>query len=376
MLSFKEKAISLLQEAGIELNGKNPWDIQVYNDKVYEHTLLGGTIAFGEAYMDGWWDVERLDKFFEKIFLLHIDEKIESPVLMFFNLKSFLFNLQKGKKSFKVGEVHYDIGNDLYSKMLDKRMVYTCGYWDAFQDIPAAKNLDEAQENKLEMICRKLRIKKGDKILDIGCGWGSFIRYAAEKYGARCVGISVSKEQVKLGNQTKGNLPIEFRLQDYRDVEEKFDHIVSIGMFEHVGYKNYRTYMEIVYKNLKEEGLFLLHTIGSNVSSVATDPWINKYIFPNSMLPSAKQISKAAEGLFVMEDWHNFGIQYYHTLMAWHSNFEKYWPDIKNHYNKRFYRMWKFYLLSSAATFKTRRNQVWQIVLSKHGIKKGYKRIV
>jgi len=376
MLSFKKKAISLLEKANIKINGKNPWDIQIHNEKLYKRTLLGGSTAFGEAYMDGWWDVQKLDQFFENIFYAYIDEEVKSPVLLFYYIKSSLFNPQKGKKSFKVGKVHYDIGNDLYSKMLDKRMVYTCGYWDGFQNIPAAKNLDEAQTNKLELICQKLKLKKGDKILDIGCGWGSFMRYAAEKYGVTCVGISVSKEQVKYGNKTKGDLPLEFRLQDYRDINEKFDHIVSIGMFEHVGYKNYRTYMKIVHKNLKDNGRFLLHTIGSNISSAATDPWINKYIFPNSMLPSPAQVSSSVEGLFVIEDWHNFGIQYDYTLMAWYKNFKNYWPQIKEKYGKRFYRMWTFYLLSSAATFRTRRNQVWEIVLSKHGIKNGYKRVL
>ncbi len=376
MLSFKERAISLLKKADVKINGDRPWDIQVYNDKLYERTLLGGTIAFGEAYMDGWWSAEKLDQFFAKILGAYLDEELKSPILLFYYLKSALFNPQTEKKAFKVGEVHYDIGNDLYSKMLDKRMVYTCGYWDGFQDIPPASNLDEAQENKLEIICRKIGLKKGDNVLDIGCGWGSFIRYAAEKYQANCVGISVSKKQVDYGNKSKGDLSIEYRLQDYRDIDEKFDHIVSVGMFEHVGYKNYKTYMEVVNKNLKDDGLFLLHTIGCNISTTATDPWINKYIFPNSMLPSAAQISKSVENLFVIEDWHNFGINYDHTLMSWYNNFKKYWPDIKGHYNERFYKMWEFYLLSSAATFRIRRNQVWQIVLSKHGIKDGYKRIV
>ena len=290
-------------------------------------------------------------------------------------LKSTVLNPQKGNRSFKVADVHYDIGNDLYSLMLDKRMTYTCGYWDNFDNLPKAADLDTAQENKLDMVCQKIGLKAGDKVLDIGCGWGSFIRYAAEKYGAHCVGISISKEQVKHGNETKGDLPIEFRLQDYRKINEKFDYIISIGMFEHVGYKNYKRYMRVAHKNLKDDGLFLLHTIGCNVSAKTTDPWIHKYIFPNSMLPSAAQVSKAIEKLFVIEDWHNFGIHYDYTLMAWYENFKKGWPQLKEKYGERFYRMWEFYLLSSAATFRTRENQVWQIVLSKNGKKGGYKRM-
>lgn len=376
MLSYKKKAFSLLREADIEVNGDKPWDIQVHNEELYARTFMGGTVAFGEAYMDGWWSVERLDQFFEKIFAACIDQKIKPLAILPYTLKSILSNPQKGKRSFKVASVHYDIGNDLYSSMLDKRMTYTCGYWSAFLDRSKAATLDMAQENKLDMICKKIGLKAGDKVLDIGCGWGSFIRYAAEKYGAHCVGISVSKEQVKHGNETKGDLPIEFRLQDYRSMSGKFDHIISIGMFEHVGYKNYKKYMQIAHNNLKDDGLFLLHTIGTNVSTKTTDPWINKYIFPNSMLPSARQISKAVEKLFVIEDWHNFGVHYDYTLMAWYENFKKSWPQLKEKYGERFYRMWEFYLLSSAATFRTRENQVWQIVLSKKGKKGGYERIV
>ncbi len=372
---LKKAAVNLLKEADIEINGNRPWYIRINNEDVFERTLRGGTVAFGESYMDGWWDVENLELFFEKVLSAHLDEKIQPLKLLPYYLKFLFSNPQKGHRSYKVGQIHYDIGNDLYTHMLDKRMTYTCAYWDSFQDLPEAKTLDEAQEHKLEMICRKIGLKEGDRVLDIGCGWGSFIRYAAEKHGVECVGISVSKEQVKHGNESRGDLPIEFRYQDYRSLNEPFDHIVSIGMFEHVGIKNYRKYMEVVHRCLKKDGLFLLHTIGSPVSRKAADPWIDKYIFPNSMIPSPVQISKAVEKLFVIEDWHNFGYHYYLTLMKWYENFNRSWPLIKERYDNRFYRMWVFYLLSSAATFSTRINQVWQIVFSKEGVKGGYKSI-
>lgn len=372
MLSFRDKVVALLETAGIEVNGKNPWDIQIHDERLFARTLRGGSIAFGEAYMDQWWSAEALDDFFTRAFEARLDEKIQPISLLPHCLKNLLCNPQKGKRAYKVGEVHYDVGNDLYAAMLDRRMTYTCGYWGRFQDLPEAQTLDQAQEHKLEMICRKIGLKEGDRILDIGCGWGSFIRYAAEKYGAICVGISVSQEQVKHGNDTCRDLPIEFRLQDYREIDDTFDHIVSIGMFEHVGHKNYRTYMQSVCRNLKENGHFLLHTIGTNVSTFSADPWITKYIFPNSMLPSAAQISKAVEDLFVIEDWHNFGPHYDRTLMSWYANFKRAWPGLKDGYSDRFYRMWEFYLLSSAATFRSRTNQLWQIVLTKNGNRNGY----
>ena len=241
-----------------------------------------------------------------------------------------------------VGKEHYDIGNDLYQLMLDKRMTYTCGYWKN------AKNLEEAQEAKLDLICKKLGLKKGDKVLDIGCGWGSFAKYAAEKYGARVVGITVSKEQVELARKLCKGLPVEIRIQDYREVNEKFDHVVSIGMFEHVGYKNYRTFFKTVHKCLKDDGLFLLHTMGQRDSYPDFNHpdyhWVLKHIFPNGMIPSIKQIGKATEELFVMEDWHTFREDYDKTIMAWWNNFDKNWPKLRAKYGDRFYRMWRFYV--------------------------------
>ena len=277
-----------------------------------------------------------------------------------------IFNLQSRKRAFQIGKKHYDIGNDLFIKMLDKRMTYSCGYWRN------AGTLDEAQEYKLDLICLKLGLQPGMRILDIGCGWGSLAKFAAEKYQVNVVGITVSREQVELARTLCKDLPIEIRLQDYRDVHDRFDRIVSVGMIEHVGYKNYRTFMEVANGCLEKGGLFLLHTIGGNLSRTSVDPWINRYIFPNGMLPSFKQLGNAIEGLFVMEDWHSFGADYDKTLVAWYQNFEDSWDTLKSNYDERFRRMWRYYLLSCAGSFRARKNQLWQIVLSKEGVAGGY----
>ena len=285
-------------------------------------------------------------------------------------MKATLLNRQSRSRAFEVGEKHYDLGNDLFELMLDKRMTYSCAYWKN------AANLDEAQEAKLDLVCRKIGLKPGDRVLDIGCGWGSFAGFAAEHYGAHVVGITVSKEQAELVQEKYRSWPIEIRFQDYRNLgNEKFDHIVSIGQMEHVGYKNYREYMQIVHRCLKDEGLFLLHTIGNSVSMTKGEPWMDKYIFPNGMIPSTSQLSKASEGLFVMEDWHNFSADYDKTLMAWYENFSQNWPKIKEKYGERFYRMWRFYLLSCAGAFRARQLQLWQIVYSKNGVNGGYQSI-
>lgn len=358
---------TILTSADIQIDGNKPWDIQIHNENFYNRIISKGEIAFGESYMDFWWDTEKVDELVCKILQANLEDKIKqnlNGLIRLLILKAV--NLQSKKRAFIVGEKHYDLGNDLFQNMLDKRMNYSCAYWKD------AKNLDEAQENKLELICRKLYLKPGMRILDIGCGWGAFGKYAAEKYQVEVVGLTVSKEQVLLGKKLTEGLPVEFRLMDYRDLNEKFDRIVSVGMFEHVGVKNYKTFFGVASKNLNDNGLFLLHTIGSNISLKSLNAWTNKYIFPNGMLPSIAQIGKSIEGIFVMEDWHNFGHDYDKTLMAWHKNFSSKWEKIKDQYSERFYRMWTFYLLSSAAAFRARKKQVWQLVLSKKGIANGY----
>ncbi|MEK7619661.1 MAG: cyclopropane fatty acyl phospholipid synthase [Patescibacteria group bacterium] len=376
--------VSLLESADIRVNGSRPWDLLVHDERVFDRTLAEGSLGFGESYMDGWWDCEALDEMLTRVFRSDIDRRVRNWRTALRVLGARARNAQRKSKAFEIGERHYDVGNDLYKQMLDPRMTYTCGYWKN------ASDLASAQEAKLDLVCRKIGLKPGMRVLDIGCGWGSFAIYAAQKYGVEVVGVTVSKEQVALATERGRGLPIEFRLQDYRDVTGTFDRIVSLGMFEHVGYKNYRTYMEVAHRLLPIEGLFLLHTIGGNRSVHTTDAWIEKYIFPNSMLPSIAQIGSSTEGLFVMEDWHNFGTDYDKTLQCWYKNFEAAWPGLADHYGdpstelrvglsqskaERFHRMWRFYLLSSAATFRARNNQLWQVVLSKDGLKNSYQSI-
>lgn len=364
---MKKQVEKLLSLADVKINGSRSWDIQIHNKNFYKRVLSGGSLALGESYIDGWWDCERLDEFFTKILAAKLDKKVISPKFILSTLQASLFNLQSRSRA-RIAGKHYDIGNNLYRYMLDKRMNYSCAYWIGVD------NLDQAQEKKLDMICKKMRLKKGMKVIDIGCGWGAFGKYAAEKYNVESTGITISKEQAKLAKELCKGLPVEIKLMDYRDLNEKFDAAVSVGMVEHVGYKNYREYFKKVYDLLPEEGIFLLHTIGKPVSGHATDLFISKHIFQNSMLPSLKQLTKAAEGLFVIEDIHNFGINYDRTLMEWHKNFNKNWSKISKDYDERFFRMWNYYLLCCAASFRVRKNQVWQIVLSKGGIKKGYER--
>ncbi|MBC8402654.1 MAG: cyclopropane fatty acyl phospholipid synthase [Candidatus Marinimicrobia bacterium] len=353
---------SLLSLAGVEVNGNQPHDIRIYDNRFYRRVLADGALGFGESYMDGWWDCEALDQFFYEVLRVNLDNEVKGNWKTQLQvLKYKIFNLQKTSRAYEVGEKHYDIGNDLYLAMLDKRLNYTCGYWKD------AQNLDQAQEAKLELVCKKLNLAAGMKILELGCGFGSFAKYAAEKFNVEVTGLTVSKAQVELGTELCKGLPVKLKLEDYRNVSGSFDRVISIGIMEHVGYKNYRTYMKVVDRTLKKDGLAFIHTIGDNVSGTHANAWTEKYIFPNGMVPSIAQLGKAMERLFIMEDWHNFGPDYDKTLMAWYENFENSWPDLKDKYGERFYRMWKYYLLNCAGSFRARAVQLWQIVLNRLG---------
>lgn len=356
----------ILSQADVQINGSRPWDITIHNPNFYGEVFRRGSLGLGESYMDGWWDCPKLDEFFFNIFAAGIERRAartwRAAALL---LKSSLFNRQTTSRSTKVAEEHYDRGNDLFQVMLDRRMVYTCGRWEH------VTNLDEAQEAKLDFVCGQLRLKQGMKVLDIGCGWGSFAKFAAEKYGVRVIGITLSKEQLELGRKLCAGLPVELRLEDYRDVRGPFDRVVSLGMFEHVGYRNYRAFFDVARRAIRGAGSLFLSTIGSNRSVRITDPWIERYIFPNSHVPSIPQIGAAIEERFVVDEWQNWAPDYERTLMAWFRNFEANWEKVRAKYGERFCRMWKFYLLASAGSFRSHRLQVWQILFSPIGLRKS-----
>jgi len=359
---FTQMTQELLSAAAITINGPARHDIHVVHSDLYPRLIKQGYLGLGESYMDGWWECEALDEFISRLLLVKLDERVRGDYRVWLlALRAKFFNMQSRQRAFQIGERHYDIGNDLYSAMLDRLMNYSCAYWQN------ANSLEAAQEAKLDLICRKLQLQGGMSVLDVGCGWGGFARFAAERYKVRVVGTTVSKEQLKLATVLCKDLAITLKLQDYRETAGPFDRVVSIGMIEHVGYKNYRTFMQVIDRCLKPEGLALIQTIGADTSSNTSNPWTQKYIFPNGMIPSIAQLAKAMEGLFVIEDLHNIGPHYDPTLMAWYQNFNRAWPRLKDKYGERFYRMWRFYLLSSAGGFRARNCQVWQLVLARKG---------
>lgn len=365
----KQKITRIFHEAGITVQGKNDWDIQVHDERFYNCVLMKWSLGFGESYIDGWWDTKALDQLIHKIYTTNIENKNKNLPGKIDKYKAKLINQQTKLRAQKVAHVHYDLGNDMYATMLGDTMQYTCAYWKK------AQTLDEAQFDKLDLICKKLQLQKGEKVLELGCGWGGFAKFAAEKYGVEVDAYNISKEQVEFARKRTTGLPVTIHLSDYREAQGIYDKVAAIGLCEHVGYKNYPTLMQVAHRCLKKHGLFLLHSIANNFSTTHCDPWFNKYIFPNGMLPSVKQLGEAMENLFVMEDWHNFGPDYDKTLVAWYHNFDHGWPLLAEKYGERFYRMWKYYLLSLAGAFRARRIQLWQVVMSKDGVPGGYESV-
>jgi len=362
----------LLDRAGVRINGSGPADLRVRDRRVYSEVLSRWSLGLGETYMEGLWECDRLDQLFERLLSADLDKMavgVGRVRLLAEVARHRLMNLQSMRRAFEVGEKHYDIGNDVFEAMLDPYMVYSCAYW------ARADSLEVAQEHKLDLICRKLQLQPGETLLDIGCGWGGLAKFAAERYGARVVGVTVSREQRELAIERCRGLPVTIELMDYRKLTGEFDKIASVGMFEHVGPKNYIAYFDAAHRLLRPEGIFLLHTIGVDTTQKHTDAWIDRYIFPNGKLPSARELAEAVEGRFLVEDWHNFGPDYDRTLMAWWERFDAAWPGLRNRYDERFYRMWKYYLLCCAGFFRSRQGQLWQLVLTRRERSGSYRSV-
>ncbi|ADM41617.1 Cyclopropane-fatty-acyl-phospholipid synthase [Edwardsiella tarda FL6-60] len=353
----------MLSRAGIRVNGDRPYDIRVNHPLFFKRVLQQGSLGLGESYMDGWWQCDRLDIFFDKALRAGLQQQMPHHFRDTLRVVGArLANLQSRRRAWQVGREHYDLGNDLFSLMLDPAMQYSCAYWKQ------ADTLEQAQQDKLHLICEKLQLRPGMTLLDIGCGWGGLAAYAARRYGVRVHGVTISAEQQKLAAARCQGLEVQILLQDYRDLHARYDRIVSVGMFEHVGPKNYDAYFAVARRNLKDDGLFLLHTIGANHTTPDVDPWINKYIFPNGCLPSLRHIADASEARFVMEDWHNLGADYDRTLMAWQQRFNAAWPQLKANYSARFFRMFNYYLAACAGAFRARDIQLWQVLFSPQGV--------
>nr|XP_018912771.1 PREDICTED: uncharacterized protein LOC109041065 [Bemisia tabaci] len=377
----------LLAEADTKLNGTRPWDPKILNPAIYERIIRDGSLRFGESYMDGWWECEQLDGFLYRFLKTRIDElqphSIRDVFQMiydrFFNpraktiikhlpirlndilklLSVKFFDLQTKTLAWKVNEVHYNLGNDLFVRMLGPHMQYSCGYWRN------GTTFEESEENKIRLICEKLHLKPGMRVLDIGCGFGGLAAFMARNYDVSVTGVTLSREQERFAREHCKGLDVSILLKDYRDLEGQFDRVVSVEMIEHVGPKNYANFFDVVDRCLGPDGIFVLHVISSNKTVERHDDWFDKYLFPNGCFPSLKQIAEASEPFFVVEDLHNMGADFDKTMMAWYERFVDAWPQLSQNHNERFKRMFTFYLNCAAGAFRARRLQLWHIVFSR-----------
>ncbi len=376
-MQAREIVQRLAEKADIRINGNRPWDIQVHNDELYARVLRQGTLGLGEAYMDGWWDCEAMDAMFCRALRARIEQAFTRNMpFRLTEAAQAVFNLQSRARAFMVARAHYDTDPALFRTMLGPTMQYSCARWEGVDAVGGA-GLDAAQEQKMEMICRKLALEPGMTVLDIGCGWGTLALHMAEEHGVQVTGITVSREQLAFAQDkaASSGADVEYRLMDYRSLRGEWDRVVSVGMFEHVGRRNYREFMDIARNCLKSGGLFLLHSIGSNGAygvGAGADPWLTHYIFPNGVLPSPSTLVDALERDFILEDWQNFGVDYDKTLMAWYENFEQGLRDGAFSCTERQHRMYQYYLLSCAGAFRARSIQLWQLVLSPEGMPGGY----
>ena len=377
---YRALAAQLLERADIRLDGSRPWDIQVRDPRFFRRAIAGGAIGLGESYMDGWWDCAALDEAFARILKADLRKNVRLDARMIVDglrqrlpdlayvLPGWRPFLARFRAPMATAESHYDVGNDFYRAVLGERMVYSCCYWKD------AHTLEEAQVAKLDLSCRKLGLKPGMTVLDIGCGWGAFARHAAETCGVTVTGVTISEEQRRFALENCAGLPVDIRLMDYRSVTGQFDRVASFGMFEHVGRHNFGAFLKVAHDALTPDGLLLLETIGDDVSGGQCNPWFQKYVFtaPTSMFPSIKELAAAAEGLFTMEDWQNIGADYAPTLRAWHANLAAHRDAVVAEHGERIYRMWVFYLMSCAGAFAARTYQMWQIVFARRGIPGGF----
>ncbi|MGB4076280.1 MAG: cyclopropane fatty acyl phospholipid synthase [Minisyncoccia bacterium] len=365
------------QDIGVSLDGNNSWDPRIRNERFYERVLREGRLGAAESYMDGRWECSNLPELFYRLLSSGFDQKLyELPALRFLeSLRRFgmgLWNRQTKERSLAVGEVHYD-DRVFQTAALGDRMVASCAYYDR-----GASTLDEAQDHKMALICEKLYLEDGHRLLDIGCGWGTLMHYAESTRALRAIGLTISRDQQEYARKRYPEKNLEFLLEDYRDFKASagsFERVVSVGMLEHVGKKNYPTYFNRVRHFLAEDGLFLLHSIVGRQRENGTDPFIDKYIFPNGELPTMAEILESVEGTFVVEDLHNLGTNYEWTLRAWRENLQLRWSDIVAAHGMRTARMYEYYLAISEAAFRSRTLNVVQIVLSPRGKRGGYRSI-
>lgn len=356
---FKLTLTTLLREANIEPNGASPWDPQIKDERFYRTVLLRGSVGLGDAYLNGWWECADISGFILRIIKSGIHLRVPRVDIFLRRLRFGLIDAQNRIRSKRVAELHYDEDPYIFEVMLGSTNSYTCARWKG------VITLDAAQQQKMDLLCKKAGLSSGMTVLDIGSGWGGFLAYAAERYQVRGIGLTISKTQLDYARKRYGNLPVEFRLQDYRDFVGGVDAVVSICVIEHVGSDHYREYFQKVRETLtREDGFFAMQCILACDTQARMDPWTEKHIFPNGILPTLERIENAVEGILHIVDREFFRDDYVRTFSAWYENLVRNKNAIIARCGVRYFRKYEYYLCLYIAGFGSGRIDVGQFVLS------------
>jgi cyclopropane-fatty-acyl-phospholipid synthase len=357
---YKKAVERILSTVDVRIGGSRPFDMQVHSDLFYKRVLLEGSVGLGESYMDGLWDCADLEELVFRFVESGIERRFRLlPGFVTMNALGHLVNRQPRSLGERTSR-HYNTDNDLFASFLGKYKNYSCAFYEEGDD------LDTAQLKKMDLICDELCLRPGENVLDIGGGWGEIAKHMASR-GCRITSINIADEQMRAAREHCKGASVDVVKCDYRDVAGTFDKIAIIAMMSHVGHKNHRPLFETVHRHLAPDGLVFVDTVGSAVSLQNGNPWIDKYIFPGIVFPSIQQISRAVEGLFVIEAVRNFGASYVKTLRAWNANLRRAWPRLSHRHDERTRRMFEFFFLTVAGFFRARDFQNWYVVLSPEG---------
>jgi len=371
---IQKRVTQELERAGVGIGTGRSWDIAVHDPRFFRRLAARGSLGAGESYVEGWWDCPRIDLLAERVLRSGVADRWGGWLrCALTGALRRVMNAQRGRRSERVAWIHYNNDPSFFEMLLGGSMNYSCAYWRN------ADTLDQAQRQKMQLIGQKLELKPGDRVLDIGCGWGGLADYLSREFGCRVVGITNSSSQARYAAERFGGDWCRFVQTDYRDFDPRqfggFTKVVSVGMFEHVGVMNYPAFFSLCRKAAGPEGLILLHTFG-RTTRCDFDLWTDRYIFPNSYLPTIQDIGRATGESMVMEDWHNFGADYDRTLMAWLDRLDVWAATEACSLSNEQLRMWRYYLATYAACFRVRNHiQLWQIVLSPSGVPGGYRSI-
>jgi len=360
-----------LTRAGVTVNGPNPWDIRVLDNRLFRRVVGTRELGFGDSYVEGWWECDRIDELVTRILRTGI-KRILPPGISGLTLaaRSVITNTQGSERAGDNATAHYGQHDALLRLILGEPLVYSCADW---RD---ATDLADAQHAKIDRLASKLQLRPGMRVLDIGCGWGATADYLSTRHGVIVVGITPVAAQATHAARHHRHSDVSFVTTDFSNFTspKPFDRIYSVGMVEHVGPKNLKPFFRHCQDLLVDDGIMFHQTIGRRTPRASTDAWIDRRIFPGGAIPSVQQLSRAWSAGWVLEDFENLGPDYDRTLMAWLGLLEGKKDQVLDQFGEEMYRTFRFYFQYCAGAFRARELQLWQLVLTKHPAPYQYRR--